>query len=592
MKSIDEAIEMSKSGETTPDAFIEPIERSVLECYENRFKNGLKMRTPKALPSSNSSCYEWSSVRGGINGFLYAIGCAAESGFSDHSIINDIVEKKRWKLGELVQYTNDSLGAFLKESSMVILAPETGPTTDNIHMAYRATGVLLLRRYNEINNIGPRMKMEVIRSPGMKARIIGVPDALTYIEGDWIRRSTRLLAPGHWIVSNGPGSVPRELRSRRDGVFVSVDLSKATDGLHQDVIEKIVNSLHKAGAIRNSDLPMALRGLGVKPLTTWRHGDKVWRARRGSPMGTPLSFIILSWVNYLATSAFTSRKHHGDDAVGVAVSQEEILGYSGIVSAFGASLNREKTFISRSAWTMCEVASWPNDRKMRRTEVFIPPSCFPPGLKAPLPCEQRTSNKYKNRSERIIKTLFPWIIKDPRLHLPVEIGGLGYTGRGLKVAKSVRSKLGYLISKGSSFELCKSLNAQPPFKEGGLWPKSFTLTPKKPKEYWKSRREVEKEQFLSGSSDGVRVSYEDLTSYKAEITEMYYRMSVGDQYKKTRTVVRPGKTKAKPLFKLKKIPYCKPLTVRFGVESLRRFAKRCKALTVSVLPDIASEILR
>jgi len=530
------------------------------------------------------------------------VGSACEAPPHDGPI-SRIVEK-RLKREDLSMYAQDSLGQFALRNAAVVLSPH-GPrirfveegewglvdwyseVTEDINLAYRCAGLLALRRWRSLNKEPPRLKLEALRSPGMKVRVIGVPSALTFVEGDWIRRSSRMLAPGHWMIDDHNG-LPRGLRAKRGSQFVSVDLSNATDGLSHDAIRAVVEGLVDGGAIRRSDARAALEGLGLEPRAVWSYKGSTWLAKRGSPMGTPLSFIILSWINDWATSAFSRARHHGDDAVGRSDQPYEVEEYSQGIALCGGSLNLTKTFTSTSGWTMCEVAAWPKGNG-GGTGVFVPPPCPPPGLRAPVAAESRCGSRYLRRQERVMKTLFPWCVKDHRMRLPKSCGGFGYLGRGLAVPLSVRRRLGTLVSRGPEYLAARGVVGKLPFREEGLYPHPLISVPSKPREYHLARRMVESEP-LEDKEHGVPVSVIDLTIFENQLIESQYRLLAGDKFKRRWGGDRPERTKSKPLFRRFEGHLAPPLTRRHGAFALDRWAVKLQGMTVKVFEDVASEI--
>jgi hypothetical protein len=419
-------------------------------------------------------------------------------------------------------------------------------------------------------------------------RVVGVPDALTFIEGDWIRRSCPMLARGHWVVSDGHDGQPSGLRWRQGCEFVSVDLSAATDGLSHDAVGAVIDGLFRGGCIRNSDVALARRSLGLEPQTKWTWEGLTWFAKRGSPMGTPLSFVVLSWLNAWATSAFESARHHGDDAVGRARHSYELDEYELGISLIGGRLNRAKTFVSSSGWTMCEVAAWPRKNTRHGTAVFVPPPCPPPGLRAPVAADNRVGPRFLRRQERVMRTLFPWCARDPRLRLPACVGGLGYTGRGLAVPASVRSRLALLVSSGTDYLVARNLYGKKPFREGGLYPRPLVPEPSRSREYHLARRLVAQDPLEDPS--GVPVTVEQLVTFESMLVESQYVLMAGDKLRRRRDAGRPGKTKSNALFRRSDSRRIRPLTVAHGLSSLERWAAKLRNLTVRVFEDVASEI--
>jgi len=193
----------------------------------------------------------------------------------------------------------------------------------------RCLGVLQLRRLRAGGQT-PSVKMTVLRNQGLKHRALGVPRALVFVEGTWIRLSAQLLPRKHWKVVDSSVPTPLSL-VRQDELFASLDLSRATDGLTHRTIDTVLTALVSSGLLRSSDLELARWGMGTSVLHEWSYpGLEPWVSKRGSPMGTPLSFVVLSWVNSWATDAFSASVTHGDDAVGLSTveASEQSLDYA------------------------------------------------------------------------------------------------------------------------------------------------------------------------------------------------------------------------------------------------------------------------
>jgi hypothetical protein len=307
-------------------------------------------------------------------------------------------------------------------------------------------------------------------------------------------------------------------------------------------------------------------------------------------MGTPLSFVVLSWVNAWASQAFDSARHHGDDCAGrsrLADSTAQLSEYSTAVSSIGAELNHRKTFTSPT-WTMCEVVAVPHKTAKDGTAVFIAPPCPPPGLEAPVVAESRCGNRYLKRQERVMKTLFPWLIKDARLHLPAEIGGLGYMGRGLACGAGLRARLGALVSREPGVGLSAALQAKAPFREAGLYPRPLVAAVH-PKEYWAAKRRVAAWGPLT-SEDGQLVPLRSLVVFESMLVESELLSLSTGKVRRRRDGGRPERTKSGALFRALRVRPAKPLTKFGGIISLKAWTDKVKALSVRVPEDVASEI--
>nr|WLK77415.1 RNA-dependent RNA polymerase [Suillus luteus narnavirus 7] len=541
------------------------------------------IRRPNVLPSSSSSCLELSGAKGGINGYFRQLGWRRVEEVSQ-KFRQDRRNPKRM-LDGLLPYCQDSLGTFCCKK---VRGDGTFAVADD--ETIRALGVLVARAERQPTST----RAVALRSAGMKFRVVGVPNALTFMEGDWIRNSCKMLPREHFIPSDGSSIPPSLIDGPRGGNFVSVDLSKATDGLYHNTVEAVVDGLRDAGAISATDLRLVKRGLGLSPNTLWSN-DHVgeWVARRGSPMGTPLSFVVLSWVNAWACQAFDTCATHGDDAVGVATSDYQMEEYQIAIEAIGASVNTTKTFVSSHWFTMCEMAGQVVEKGRRTTVIpYYPPSCPAPGLRAPVAAEPRTDCVGLKRSERVMRTLFPWSNRDVRLRLPTEVGGLGYTGRGLAVSKSVRCRLAAACSRRDDKLLAESLSAKRPFREEGLFPKSMVRVPSRPGLFYKAQRAVEQsgDFTILPAGEGELVPLSKLVVEKCKRSEETYLLLGGDVHRKMDRG-RPTRTKRSALFKRKEVPAIRPLSKRYGVQSLRSLAATLRALQVRVDPDIAFEIL-
>jgi len=326
-------------------------------------------------------------------------------------------------------------------------------------------------------------------------------------------------------------------------------------------------------------------------------------------MGTPLSFVVLSMINAWSCQAFDHVVVHGDDAVGFAKpvyafarqlvipASNALDEYSVAIHSVGGEVNRSKTFVSQSSWTACETLArkTKNGKEKNGWDFFIPPPVPSPGLSAPVAAESRTGREYIKRQERVMKTLFPWVVKDARLHLPVEIGGLGYTGRGLRVSKSFRARLGSLVSRGADWLLAKDLCSKSPFRGEGLYPRPLVPEPRDGRAGYRS---VEKQfptvdEMLVPKDQGFWVPASDLVAHRQALVYNEYRFLCGYDDKRRRDGGRPTWTKRSAVFKALKrgTKLARPLSVRNGVSSLNAFAVKVKQMTVTVDQGVASQIL-
>jgi hypothetical protein len=187
-----------------------------------------------------------------------------------------------------------------------------------------------------------------------------------------------------------------------------------------------------------------------------------------------------------------------------------------------------------------------------------------------------------------MKTLFPWCSRDPRLRLPLEVGGLGYTGRGLAVPRSLRVRLGTLVSQGVSYLIARGVVGKSPFRERGLYPRPLIPEPTRPRSYHAARRMVARDPLEDPT--GVLVPVDSLVIFENMLVESQYRLMEGDKFRRRRDGGRPERTKTKALFRPFSGRPAAALSRSHGVGSLKRWASTLHSMEVRVFEDVASEI--
>jgi len=576
VEALDDARLVSATHHPTSDGTLKMLRDYVLANAMPR-----TLRNLNALPSSSSACYELSAARGGVDGFLRQKGLLKSLvfGMMGGSTVRLVTR-------EFGQYCQDSLGTFCLKVIRDNVSSLEDSSSDH---AVRCLGVLVLRSERAL----ARSRACALAAPGMKWRVIGVPDALTFIEGTWIRWTSSLLPRKHFDPS-GNKYPPSFSALPRGGTFRSLDLSKATDGLSHSAVEEVVRALADAGAMRPSDLTAALRSLGVGGQYTswkWPGRDTLEPARRGSPMGTPLSFVVLSWINAFATEAFTASVTHGDDAVGYSLCSEELDEYEAAIVDMGGSVNRLKTYASSRGFTLCERVYVHQDTAKGRPVAFCPPPCPPPGIKVPTAAAADQWPLYLRRAERVQKTLFPWLTNSASARLPTCVGGLGFTGRGLKVSRRVRTTLGAACSTNVE-RLVVDVLEKRTFREKGLFPRLVQQAPRHSGSYYRFRSFflLDSKWMTIGNHEWKdSVAYADLVGFREGECLRAFSLA-GGPMRRVKGAGRPEKTKRRALFRVKPIPRCAPLSVKGGVGALIRLSERLRAQRVRVRPDIASMI--
>jgi hypothetical protein len=429
-------------------------------------------------------------------------------------------------------------------------------------------------------------RLEVLRSAGFKYRVLGIPSALNFVEGAWIRESADLMPSADWEVASPVAGRPAAPGLQHaDHWFASVDMSKATDGLHHDAVEEIIDALCEAGLIRTSDKSFALSSLGVAPLHEWEFsttegGEDSFLWRRGSPMGTPLSFTVLSWASAWASGAFRNARVRGDDCVGSDPDRRNLVlslkEYEIALRCIGCELSRPKTFISQGAFTFCETIGLPRRSPRNPTVkvgVFAVPACPAPGGARPLVATPGVSRRHGCRQERVARCLSPWVCKSSKLHLPVELGGLGYTSRGLRASKSTRQRLAAAVSRGFDPLLLPACKGT--YRGEGLFPRRLEQSRVSTRGGRKLRDTFCKKYVPKARPEENHVKV-PLRTFTALLEERVANLLTLNECEPCVVDVgrRPARTRPQPFKNGKRAWWsrCKPLSVQHGIKSLLRLA--------------------
>jgi hypothetical protein len=192
------------------------------------------------------------------------------------------------------------------------------------------------------------------------------------------------------------------------------------------------------------------------------------------------------------------------------------------------------------------------------------------------------------RQERVVRTLFPWVVQDPRLHLPLEAGGLGYTGRGLAVSVGLRCRFAKLLSRGLSKDIGTRLAGKRAFREECLFPRPLISAPSDIKEWY-----IHEKRFswvdLSDVDGEAEVKLSDLVAWKQAVIERAF-IAYGGKSRRVRDAGRPARTKREALFgrRLPAPTNVNPLSKgQGGVQAVRRFSIACREQPIRVTRDVS-----
>jgi hypothetical protein len=303
----------------------------------------------------------------------------------------------------------------------------------------------------------------VITELGLKARVITIPPASVFAQGDLVRQVVwpRLLKRVPQILPYSPrteeGILARVVEGFQPGrVFLSADLTCATDGFGHDAILAVVNGLRKAGL--PADLYAALvESLGVGPECHYvryrlsqlepAEADRCRRTYpvvdgcvevpkvRGSLMGTPCSFTILSLINHWMSEYLGPRRIICGDDLAANTHPDNVRSYAQRASAVGSQLHEGKSFRSRIGFVFCEAYGLLSKTGKGLTS-FRPPSLKEFVRKGNGVMSQHSVDPSSfNRLARCARTiyhkqrLFAMKMQRPP-ELPAALGGLGHPCKG------------------------------------------------------------------------------------------------------------------------------------------------------------------
>uniref|UniRef100_A0AAU7YB20 RNA-dependent RNA polymerase n=1 Tax=Exserohilum turcicum narnavirus 6 TaxID=3229038 RepID=A0AAU7YB20_9VIRU len=447
----------------TPQWALESIQEHVAHILRGAFQhtNGY------SVPSSASAVVEANRKDGGYNKVLADLARAGWRGVAEGrtrggAIIGDQYYKEPSRLAAHFEHATQRR----IRSDKFIMYPTVVSAERN--MAH-ATALLLRTASGRVTH-----HASVIAELGMKARVITVPPAAVFAQGDLVRQVLwpALLARIPQILPYAPHT-EEEILQRLSGfvpgkVYLSADLTRATDGFGHDAILAVVKGLRKAGfpALLCAELESNL-GVGHdvhyvrynKSQLTKRAWSELGRRfgvnedgetvdvpkLRGSLMGTPCSFSILSILNHWMSERLgRSRIICGDDLAALTHPQN-VSSYAQRASAVGSELHQGKSFRSKIGFVFCEAYALLNNASLR--------SFRPPSLKEfvrdgnGVMCQHAVDPCAFNRLARCARTLYKRqraiaTRKGRYPELPAVLGGLGHPCKGkLRIPASGRARL-------------------------------------------------------------------------------------------------------------------------------------------------------
>lgn len=262
-------------------------------------------------------------------------------------------------------------------------------------------------------------------------------------------------------ISRNLGAIPRVIRVARTGILVSTDMSQATDALSHKALSWICLEF-------NIDSRLLYEFSVVEP------GKDRVPYLRGCPMGTPVSWAVLSLLHYMILRTVTGNKYFaicGDDAI-ARMDMLTFNWYKDMLFSVGLELNLSKTFLSDSYGTFCEgyYKASKGDRGLLSRLPAVPTRVFNPSESDWTSNIQQIFKEYVNlgvslrKLNRATKVAFPHVYYMCRNYqvnpyLPTFLGGVGLPPPRDDCYLTVEEKAVYrwVCTHGTSFPIPNSM---------------------------------------------------------------------------------------------------------------------------------------
>jgi hypothetical protein len=414
------------------------------------------------VPSSAAACVEVGRDGGGYSGYIARVVADLKhdqshpSGDSEYHPppIADVLERR---LSSITGSKFTSTSEKIAELDALYATKHVLTISEGVDVVHRAS---------------------VITELGMKARIITVPPAHIFARGDLVRQVVwpAMLSRIPQILPYAPHTEDGILARLGSGlggggVFVSADLTCATDGFGHDAIIAVVDGLRKAGlpSFLDRELRESL-GVGNKchkvsyKLSDLSQEEVVYAVKhypvvdgrvqvektRGSLMGTPCSFIVLSLLNHWMSENLGSRRIICGDDLAALTHADNVSLYSERASLVGSKLHDGKSYRSRIGFVFCEAYAL-LDKSGNGVLPFRPPSLKEfvregNGVMNQTGVDSSSFNRLARCAKTIYRTQRKIATKLQRPpELPASLGGLGHPCKGrLRVPLWCRAALAEL----------------------------------------------------------------------------------------------------------------------------------------------------
>jgi hypothetical protein len=457
MNAMQAHLDLITERRTVPEGVQEQIEQYVVRQFRGQFVGCLRSAS---APISNHAVGECSKARGGYNGHINE--CEQDPSFLgiDPPLARMDFPPTRalWRQADAPCSDTPSYITSVRAQSAARIVEQFVRDRDS-RIVHNATG---------------------IGEQGDKCRIITVPPASLFASGDLVRQRIwpRVKQSDHRIFGNDETakSALAQMGLTRGDLYVSADLTKATDGFAHDAVRAVLRGLKRCGVdphtvglmadtlgvghrlhyvkYKLNQLPRRKRDAAVQRFETVLERDGSTSVLvplvRGILMGTPCSFTILSILNGWCCMPLGPRTVICGDDCASATKPEAVDNYDRRVTIIGSGLHKRKTFIGHRGLLFCELYVLPGYKENR---------CFEPVPLKSLAKEgdgtldtSHFDTFIWRRMDRACRVLWRDVrAKARRLgrwpQLPIELGGLGHpsSGKMSAVPGSMRNRLATLV---------------------------------------------------------------------------------------------------------------------------------------------------
>nr|UUW20995.1 MAG: RNA-dependent RNA polymerase [Guiyang narna-like virus 4] len=541
------------------------IKHFVYDLLKGVFQNQLTY----SIPSSSSAVVEAGRAKGGYSSFVHSLKREAWAQASESYHRGGRPKPGlglRERSGIAASFEN-GLSKRIRGEAMfvhpVVASADRNQASSTAWLLRKAEGARIVH------------EVSVIAELGMKARVITKPPAALFAEGDLVRQVVwpALLKSIPQILPYAPHTEEEALAKVYSGftagkVFLSADLTCATDGFGHDAIISVIAGLRKAGlpAILCQSLaeslgvgnnihyvryPLSLVLPAERAAVEKRFGPAVGGfvdvpKTRGSLMGTPCSFIILSLLNcWMSERLGRHRIICGDDLAAV-THPSNVSSYAERAAQVGSELHQGKSFRSKIGFVFCEAYAL-LDRSGKGLSSFRPPSLKEfvrdgNGVMTQHSVDPSSFNRLARCARTIYRSQRKIAMKKMRPpELPAVLGGLGHPCKGrLRVPVWCRKALWELY-------LCQSAEHDGPHN-----PCKFIRCLQVPaipasKQAWRRCRSMVENHlsdkvipFDTNQTGDVFIPNKFIEQYVSSATNVAY-LATGNGSKKVRTQeIKPG----------------------------------------------------